>query len=158
MKICEDFVNRPSPSQEGWNQWGSMDGVGNFTPVYGLESHHDHSSAMYFLAAAGKCQIRGQYALGQPSPETPPAIAPAPATTEEMPVQETQPITEVPAAVDEPVSNPAIGWVEGALPWVMIGGVLLLWGGTVWSKRKRKTTDPTPNTVVKNPFAPKEGE
>jgi hypothetical protein len=164
MTTCEEMVSRPSPNQPGWVQWGTVNDLGEFSPLYGVEDHHDQSSSLYFAAAAGVCEIKGQYALGQPAPVPPPTVVPTapetPSTTEEPPVTDAQFVPEVSVTEQpiEPVVNPAAAWVESALPIWIAGGLAILVMGTAWSKQRRKTTDPTPNTKAINPFAPKDGD
>jgi len=133
--------SRPSAT-EGWDQWGVINAMGEFEPVYGLESHHDDSSAMYFLAAAGVCQIKGKYKQGTVEVPEQPKIAPPIAEpiqdaravvqteTVQQPVESVNPITEIPMA----------HWGLGVLALV---GICMV--GSIWTRNRVKVNDPTPN-------------
>ena len=75
IRVCEQMVHRPS-SQSGWSQWGEVDPQGNFVPLWGVESKHDQFASMYFLDAAGICDIQGKSQMGQPAPVDAAATAP----------------------------------------------------------------------------------
>jgi hypothetical protein len=109
---CEGMLPRPS-TQEGWNQWGTVDDLGNFTPVYGLPVTLSSREAMYELDAAGICDIQGKNLQGQPAPvETPKPATPALPTNVEPPTMI--------ADVAPPRSLPSAG-ASG----LIIGGLVL---------------------------------
>lgn len=109
---CEGMLPRPS-GQDGWQQWGTVDDLGNFTPVYGLPDSLSTREAMYELDAAGICDIQGKNLQGQPAPVEAPAPAiPALPTNVEPPTMI--------AEVAPPRALPSAG-VSG----LIIGGLVL---------------------------------
>jgi L,D-peptidoglycan transpeptidase YkuD (ErfK/YbiS/YcfS/YnhG family) len=146
--ICEELIARPSEIQ-GWTQYGFINDSGEFEPLYGLESGLSLHSALYYLDAAGVCDIGGQYQMGQPVPvESAPLVvannieaAPAIATVEVPPT----PVSQVEA---NPVTEASGGaWFIGIAFALALGAA-----GVVWSAKQRSKNDPTPGVKMPNPF------
>jgi hypothetical protein len=136
--ICEEMVSRPSDTQEGWSQWGvlSIDGQ-DFTPLYPLETNLPTPSALYFLAAAGICDIQGQPRAGQLMPDD----GPAPTVDGLGTGQQTEQPAETPTPIphDELMEAGTPGWV-----WVVGLALIGVIGGAAFSRARREQTDTTP--------------
>lgn len=114
---CEGMLPRPS-SQPGWHQWGTVDDMGNFTPVYGLPDTLSSREAMYELDAAGICDIQGKHLQGQPAPvDASSPVVPALPTN-------VQPSVRI-AEVDRPMALPPAGASGLVIGGLVLGGVAL---------------------------------
>jgi hypothetical protein len=92
----------------------SADGQ-TFTPLYGLEAALPEPSALYYLAAAGVCDVRGQYRQGEMAPVELPQAAPIGSPTMAQP----------PAV--EPVVDAPVPQRQGFDLWLLaIGGVCVV--------------------------------
>jgi hypothetical protein len=131
-------------------QWGT-EVDGQFEPIYGLESGLNREESLYYLAAAGLCEIKGQYKLGQGEPIEPPT--PSLAVPALVTAPETSAVVEVQVPVEKPQINPV--WEIGS-PLVIGGvalGVLGLVVFAVLQQRNTKRTDTTPKPDYgSNPF------
>jgi hypothetical protein len=131
--VCETLTARPS-SVEGWNQWGLLSADGqSFTPLYGLESNLPEASALYYLAAAGICNVRGQYRLGDMAPEDLPQLAPVGNISAAQSVA-----VEEPAAIDSPGFD---GWL------LVIGGILAAMIFGAYFLRQKRQGEPSQKTT-----------
>jgi hypothetical protein len=130
---CEEMTTRPA--QSGWQQWGvlSVDGK-TFEPLYGLETALPRESALYYLAAAGICDIQGQPRAGAMMPSEPPAPVVANLPTPNPLIAE-QPLAA--AETPQPQGTPTWAWGIGAV-------LLLIVGGAAATRARRKQTDTTP--------------
>jgi hypothetical protein len=132
--ICEEMTTRPA--QPGWQQWGVVSADGQtFEPLYGLETALPRESALYYLAAAGICDIQGQPRAGAMMPvvEPAPIVDQLPAPT---PVATEQPVP-VADLVPAPQGTPTWMWGVGLV-------LLLIVGGSAATRARRKQTDTTP--------------
>lgn len=149
--VCEELTTIPA-TQSGWVQWGTLSADGQtFTPLYGLEAALPYPSALYYLTAAGVCDVRGKDAQGALIPTEQPKATPVPPTVAAQSLQ-TQP---PPIAVPEPQSPTQSGVSPVAVTLLAIA-VLGMALGAFYSNRRRKSTDKTSHPGEKyegrNPF------
>lgn len=75
--ICEELTTRPSP-QPGYLEIGELSADGRiFTPVSVVGESLPRESQLYFVAAEGRCTIRGQDKVGQVAANPVPGVEPA---------------------------------------------------------------------------------
>lgn len=129
--ICEEMVNRTSQAQPGWDEWGTVNAMGDFQSLYGIESAVPHASALYYLAAAGVCDIRGQYQLGAAVPARMPTLAPSTPTPAVGTIEPAT--TDLPAGV-----NPIFGVSSEVVATFVIGAVGAMVTGYFWSASRRR--------------------
>lgn len=160
--ICEEWQSRPSSTAPGWNQWGPVDDLGQFTPEYGLEAKLNFAESMYYLAAAGKCEIKGQYRQGEATPIDTPKPEVDDTVTDGGAVDAVPPsdVSQAGAAVQTIDAAPLAEsqhWLESVPAWgygLIIGAaVFALVIAAFYQSRQTKATDTTPAPQYKiNPF------
>jgi hypothetical protein len=134
---CEELVSRPGLA-EGWNDWGylqdSTQGQQFVSLNYGLEAHLDTPTALYHLAAAGLCEVKGQHLYGQLVAEPVPDFVAEPVSNPVVTAHEPPPpIPQEPAVT----LNPGAAVAYGA---VVVCIALLAF----FSSRRTKANDTTP--------------
>lgn len=139
---CEELVSRPGLT-EGWNDWGYLQDTAQgqqFVSLnYGLEAHLDTPTALYHLAAAGLCEVKGQHLYGQLVADPVSGFVAEPVSNPTVAAHEPPPPIPSGEATPEPAEalSPTTALVYGA---VVLGIAVLAF----FSSKRTKAADTTP--------------